>query len=285
MQQDHLRPVPPPEPTGQPEASNESAQPSSSRRRAIPRTTRPLPTDRLKFDAHKQALKAIAISSEFGKQTVGSDAIARALSVAETTAGLNNAFFVDSGLITKEGRGQYRPTEPTNAFARKHSFSDAEAGLLLADTLKKTWYFKAVAQRLQIGPATKPQIIEALAHGAGATAERQSQLDGLLDWLSYAGLVRFEGSAIVIPAAAPSPPPPGGGGANVDEDPPGGPGDDGAGKGATKHGGHTPRQDPVVSMSFEFALTAGDLKQLAPEQIKALFEAVGVLMATKGALS
>lgn len=284
--QDHLRPVPDGT-TGQPQAPAPEAD--KPRRTTIPRTAKPLPTDRLKFDAQKRALKAIAISSDFGARAVGSREIAQALSVVETTASLNNAFFVDSGLVVQEARGRYKPTAVANEFARKHSFNDAEAGLLLAPTLAQTWYFRAVQRRLQISAASKAHIIEALALEAGATKERAPQLDSLLDWLNYAGLIEVSGGNVVVGETAPSPATTGaGGGASGGGggEPPA-PEDDPPGAGTTtRRGQERPQEEaPVIGLSFDFSLTASDLAQLTPDQIRAVFEAVGSVMAVKASMT
>jgi hypothetical protein len=245
-----------------------------------------LPTDRLKFETQVAALKAIAIKSEYGKRAVGGDDLASALSVATTTGGLNNAFFLDSGLITREGRGQYKPTDIVNEFARKHSFDERAAGLLLAGTLAETWYYRAVRERLSISSATRDQMIGVLAHEAGATKERELQLGSLLDWLQYGGLIDARGAEVklVAPAEAQTqeslqeqvP-------ADHKDDPPPG---DSTPAGATTPRGQTPLQGgSVLSLNFEFSLTAADLSKLKPEQIKTLFESVGGVMAIKAAVS
>ncbi len=254
----------------------------NARRPTIPRTNRPLPTDRLKFETQVAALKAIAIKSEYGKRAVGGDDLASALSLATTTAGLNNAFFLDSGLITREGRGQYKPIEIVNEFARKHSFDERAAGLLLAETLAETWYYRAVRERLSISGATREQMIGVLAHEAGATKERELQLGSLLDWLQYGGLIDARGGEVklVDPAATPTPengkePE----AADHKHEPP--PSDPAPARATTPRGQAPSQDDSILSLNFEFSLTATDLSKLQPEQIKTLFESVGSVMAIK----
>src|SRR4051812_28938615 len=99
--QDHLRAVP--------ESSNGDPPEKRSRARSRARTSKPLPTDRMKFDLQVRALRAIVVESSNGQRAVGAEDIAPRLSVATVTAGLNNAFFAEAGLLTKEGKGRYRP--------------------------------------------------------------------------------------------------------------------------------------------------------------------------------
>lgn len=265
-------------------------------RRTLPRTARPLPTDRLKFETQVEALKALAISSDFGSRSVAPEDMAPMMSVAATTAGLNNAFFIDSGLATREGRGRYKPTETANLFARKHSFDAKEAGKVLRESLAETWYFAAVKQRLTMGTATRPQMIETLAHAANATKERQVQLSNLLDWLDYAGLIDASGANISLLGGddAATTDATNGGLADDEEQtkPPGSsikgaqtPADSASARSTTSPGRSERQGDAVLAFSFDFALTGDELAKLSPDQIKSLFESVGTVMALKAAVT
>jgi hypothetical protein len=290
LMQEHIRPVPPPGVEG--EQGGEQGVPARPRA-SLPRTSRPLPTDRLRFETQIEVLKALAITSDFGKRSVSGEELAAPLSLAPTTAGLNNAFFVDAALATKEGRGQYKPTAITNEFARKHSFDPRAAGIVLAQVLRETWFYTAVGQRLALRPATKAQVIEALAHAVGATKDRQVQLVNLLDWLGYAGLIDARGEQIVLttandeqvetPSSTPDLDPP--------REPASGPGDTAAAgtttdaRRAARHATGEPPPNAVLSMSVDFALTADDLARLDADQIRALFQSVGEIMAIKATMT
>lgn len=289
MQQDHhLRPVPTAD--SEPVAAGATVENPASRddgqkeqkRQARPRAAKALPTDRLKLDAQKSALRAIAVASDYGKNAVGSNDIAPRMGVAPSTAGLNNAFFKESGLITRESKGKYLPTDAANSFARTYSFDKQRAGASLKEPLSSTWYFETVSQQIAgMGPSAKDALIELLAHRAEASKEHELQLGSLLTWLEYAGLIVLDGSLYKLapnlpsdkaadkadkPAAGekekPSPAPER---ATMEEKPT----------------GNEVQPQPVLSFSFDIALTQDDLKELSAEQIKAVFEAVGKVMAIK----
>ena len=48
-----------------------------------------------------------------------------------------------------------------------------------------------------------------------------------------------------------------------------------------EEGPEAPASPPVLAFSFDFSLSADDLKKLKPDQIAAMFEAVGKVMAIK----
>jgi len=268
MQTDHLSSVP------DEGGSNGSRAESKPRTPQRPRARNPLPTDRLKFGAQVEALKAIAAASGYGKKAVGANEIAPYLGVAATTAGLSNAFFMDSGLITRESKGRYKPTEAANAFARKHGFDVKRAGRELSQPLHGTWYFQTVERRLSVGTATHAEMVEMLAQTVGATKDHQVQLSSLLAWLELASLITVEGGEVRLVSDAPRVEGSRDGAGRKPADP--------EGEGTTQEQGRQePPSESVLSFSFDFALTASDLQQLSPEQIQAVFEAVGKVMAIK----
>ncbi len=55
------------------------------------------------------------------------------------------------------------------------------------------------------------------------------------------------------------------------------------GKEPTKETGREPQTDAVISLNFALTLTSADLAKLDAEQIKALFDGVGRVVALKGA--
>jgi hypothetical protein len=98
----------------------------------------PLPTDRLKFDGQKAALKAIAVASNNGQRGVTADEMAPRMGVAAATAGLNNAFFVEAGLIERERKGVYKPKEPTLEYSRKAGFNETVSAQMRAPSSLRT---------------------------------------------------------------------------------------------------------------------------------------------------
>jgi hypothetical protein len=235
-----------------------------------PRASKALPTDRMKFDVQVNALKAFATQSDMGKRAIGSDDIAPRLGITASTAGLNNAFFAEAGLLEKESKGKYKPTPEVVRFAQEHSFDAAKAGKALGPILKETWFFREVARE----PSTRERLIEVLAYAAGTGKERQVQITGLLSWLEYAGLIATENGTVRAVTADDSADPARQGTtvANQEEPKP---------KGGKSEEQQAQRGTPLLSFNFDFSLATGDLAKLSPEQIKALYEAVGTVMAIK----
>jgi hypothetical protein len=241
----------------------------------------------MKFELGVNALKALAVSSDYGKVAVGADEMAARLNVVAATAGLNNAFFTSVGLATREGRGRYKPTPIVSEFARKHSFNPQEAGRLLGPALRESWCFAEVVRQAGMTPRIdRDQMVEVLAVAAGATREHRVQLVSILEWLAYAGVIEMTDNVITVVdgiaevaeqaaagGAAPASPP-----APVRTP-------EGQGKVSTKGGTlERPRAEPIMSLGFDFSITAEELKQLSAEQITALYQAVGQVMAIKATM-
>jgi hypothetical protein len=296
MHDQHLRPVPSvdntdPEGSEAPKSGTESSeeagtQPAQVAKRPRSRPKKALPTDRMKFEVQKQALSTIAILSA-GEQGVSAADMAASMDVVASTAGLSNAFFLESGLIERAGKGRYKSTEAANDFARRFSFDQDQAGTSLKNTLSETWYYKAVEQHLRgFGSTPKEKLIELLAYKAETTKDYRVQLGALLSWLEYAGLIAFNDGQYQLADDAPAPTT-----ISVADTTP-----------EESRGGDKPAPSPerpttpplaaddkaqptetILGFSFDFALTGDQLAKLSPEQITALFKAVGEVMAIKAA--
>lgn len=261
------------------------ADSSQQRARPRPRTAKALPTDRLKFDAQVQALKALAMESHNGTRAVGAVELARRLGVADTTAGLNNNFFTEAGLAVKAGKGKYKPTEAALAFEREAGFDQAAAAKKnLAGPLVQTWFYKEIKSQIALGDAAEGRVIAVLASAAGASTAHRPKLTSVLEWLKLAGLITIKGGQVRLaddaapetenPEPEPNPETP----ATPEQN-----GGSPEGEKPTK----IIRQDrgPVVlEINFSCSYTAKDLAELDPEQIKALYEAVGGVQAVQAVL-
>lgn len=273
-------------------ADRETPPPTATRQKqpARLRPSRALPTDRAKFDTQTEALRAFPRASNRGDVPVGSADVAARLSIGEATAALVNGFFVEAGFLTKEGKGRYKPVEAVNEYERLYDFDKDEARKQLAEPLRKSWYFTSVESELRTGKVAEGILVNVLARAAGAAGDRKPQLELILDWLEYAGLIVREGGDVTLADGATASTPP-----KLEDD--GGLDDPGAGASGdagevtTEDGANGPRTKlppqaaHILGFSFEFSITADDLAKLTPEQITALFEAVGKVMAIKAATS
>lgn len=67
--------------------------------------------------------------------------------------------------------------------------------------------------------------------------------------------------------------------------PPGEAKPDAASEGATGNRGNAPQGPQVLAFTFDLSLTADDLGKMSADQIAALFEAVGKVLAIKAAIT
>jgi hypothetical protein len=251
-----------------------------------PRATRALPTDRMRFEKQVEVLRAFSVASRDGALPVDANMLSSFSNVAAVTVVLDNNFFLESGLITRVKKGQYIPVAEVNEFRRLFTFNDPQASRVLAPVLEKTWYFEALRIFDEMGSPSRAQAVRLLADHAGADGSFTAQIELLLDWLCFVGLVEInedekvlvngvEGrwiDAEVDPAKAKRDE------ANAVTPRPG------------TSGTITTIQEPVINArpsptvlawSFEVKLTADDLSKLSPEQIKAVFEAAGTVAAVR----
>jgi hypothetical protein len=275
------------------ETPAEQSEPRVRERRIRPKLA--LPTDRMKKETGIQALRATVTGSRGGERGVGADDIGARIGISAATAGLNNAFFAEAGWIEKVGRGEYKPTQAAIDFVQKLGFNETEAATRLGTTMRQSWYFTELVPELQTGPVPMAMAVNILANASGAGAEYTQQLESVVDWLEYVGLVIVTDGYLQlgqrdIQDLQTDPGAPGAGG-----------GDDGGEKGnvtdpaasegagtttKTPRGGGGGQNAPVLlRLDFELSVTADDLARLAPEQITALFQAAGEVASIKAKLA
>jgi hypothetical protein len=265
------------------EGTAEREQPPPERPGRQPARLRPnkaLPTDRAKFDTQTAALRAYVSASNRGEEAVGAPDIAAFLSITEATAALVNSFFVDAGFLVKEAKGRYKPVAEVNEYQRLWSLDPDAARSHLAGPLKTSWYYVEARKALEAGQVAEDVVINVLARAAGVGGDRRPQLELIVDWLGHAGLIERDGGMVrLTDAEAPLVETP----TEVDEGE--GESPDTPSEGTTKdQGANAPTSPQVVGFDFRFSLTADDLSKLTPEQIAALFEAVGKVIAIKAAM-
>lgn len=266
-----------------PTGGNRAPARSRSPQKARPRYA--VPTDRMRFEVQEKALRVICLASRGGVEPVDSDKMAAHLHVPASKAALNNAFFVSVGLVEKSGKGDYLPTSIALDYQRKHSFDRRAAAALIAPCFTDTWFHDAVCQQLDIGAATRDQLIATLAAEAHTDDSYSVQYGMLLDWLEYVGLITTVDGRITVsgkdaerpaddrleldtPDSDPRPAP-------IPEQ-------DAAPRVAQPF---TAPSSAVLSLTFSVNLSLEDLAALSADQIAALFDGVGRVAAVKAAVS
>jgi hypothetical protein len=271
VEQSHLRPVQDP-------ADQRDRQPQRAR------AAKSLPTDRMKFGLQVKVLQTIGRLSGPGKRAVTAQDLSRAVEgVSEATIGLSHGFFLDSGWIERQGRGRYVATDCLIEYTRRLATAASEPGRAVAalrDPVRQSWYWQVLQPHLGAGPLPINEAIVMLMREADASDGHVNMLRNIVQWLTYVELVALVGDgriAIADGAAEPAHqdrPQAQGSPAPRATDPKGE-------KPTTSQGGAPP--DVVLAFGFDLRLTADDLSRLDPEQIKALFDAVGAVLAIKNA--
>ena len=213
------------------------------------------------------------------------------MKISPATAPLNNAFFIDNGLIERSSKAGYKPTDIALAYQRKWTFDRDAAPQLLAPAFADSWFFEAVTDQLQISgtsTTTRAEMIGVLASRAGTDSSYSVQYGHCLDWLKYSGLIiesegtisfgeeadvsRNRTSAVSEAADERS-------SAKLPD--PGDLREAGSEHAVTKSGDNA----TVMAISLDLRLTADDLARLGADEIKALFVGAAEIAAIQSRLA
>lgn len=266
------------------------AQRSRSPQRARPK--RGLPTDRMHFDRQVEVLRTFGRLSGANKRPVDSSDVAGVMGVTAATAGLSTRFFVEAGWLEQPQKGKYAATDALLEYTRSprdDESSECEAATWLAETVVNSWSWAALKPLLvnrRSVPKRDAQMV--LIREAGAEQGHKGQIDNLLAWLDFAGLITVDQDTVAL---APEGHENGeaGSGVNAPEEaendqPPAPEREEGQATGRNAVSGPTTGQQageqPVVlSFHFSVQMTAADLACLDAEQIRAVYEGVGSVAA------
>jgi hypothetical protein len=168
------------------------------------RAERSLPTDRMTFDKQVEALRSIAQIGGNGRRSVTAEDISSNVGLKGGTGGLSNKFFRDSGWIVSAGRGAYTASDSLMGYHRHLNVDPADslgARQYLAASARKSWYWEALEPMLE-GGIRHTMVLHALSREAGAT-DHTHQLQMLLDWVEWLGLIRRDGDMVFPGATTP----------------------------------------------------------------------------------
>lgn len=278
IHQSHLRPVTAPSSS----SDGISGEPAGRQQRGQ-HAAKALPTDRMKMDRQLAVLHAIGRLSGPRKESVNGDALSRAVDgITPATVILSNRFFEAAGWITAPGKGLYAATDALVEYTRRLSTgTPGHAVEALRAPARQSWFWEALEPHFAGGARlSDSDALILLMRAADAGDHHLPNLRNVIAWLEQVGMVTVQGQHIMaknadLLAAF------GGGQAQRDhQEPAGGPPAEADGGNATKPGGGEPPAT-VVAFSFDVRVTADDLQRLTADQIRALFEAVGTVMAIK----
>lgn len=283
------------DPNNDPLGSPEPDSPKKARTQRS-RPSKSLPSDRMKFEVQVRVLQTFARLS-VGGRVISPESLSDALNneVSKYTAPLSHGFFVESGWLTKAGRGEYAATDALTAYNRRSGTGADDPIAPLRMTAKGSWYWRSVEPLLQHGGANVSEVMVALMNEATVGEAHKPQVRMLLEWLRFLGLISLNGDKVMLtsaigeasadaanldseqPLSEPEPEPE----PEHDSEPvspgrPLAPARAEVSRPTTSQPGG-PR--PMLTFDFSVAVTADDLAQLDPDQIRALFEAVGTVAA------
>lgn len=171
----------------------QAAEPREKAKRSRP--TKSLPTDRIMFSKQLDMLRAYAAASGPEGRPVGNKEVADILKMSESTTSLANAFFVDTGFLTRVER-EFSPTREVREFQRAYEWNPDTAAEKLQPILRQSWCWSALSPRLGFSAMEEGEAIEKLAEASSAGPDYERQLRTILDFLAAAGLVEREGGMI-----------------------------------------------------------------------------------------
>lgn len=160
-----------------------------------PKLTKALPTDRLSFEKQTVLLRCYAIGAGVENKPVSNGQLAGLSNLNVTTAGINNVFFADAGLVTKVGNG-YTPAPEVVSFERAYQFNPETAGQKLAPALRRSWFGQALLPKLSVRPIPEDEALAELAEACRAQPEHRPQLRALLDYLALGGVIERDGGMV-----------------------------------------------------------------------------------------
>lgn len=182
----------------------EGTPPAAGRSASKARPERPIPTDRLKFDNQVEVLKQVASMSGNNRKGVDAETMSAAINLRGGTGGLNSRFFRAAGWFEAVGRGEYTASDGLLQYWR-HINVDPEdhqaATAGMRSEVKRSWFWDVVGPMLENGhPVREKAMLLQLATAANATDHR-AQLETIIDWLVWVGLVRRDGESVVLATA------------------------------------------------------------------------------------
>lgn len=162
------------------------------------RLKKALPTDRMSVSSQLKVLRGYAAASSNGQNVFNAE-VAKAAGIAQTSVSTCNPFFVELGLIVKDKTG-WVPCDEVRQFGNAARFDPETAAYRLAPVFERSWCFEALRPRLSMGSMSHQEALIELSAACGADPERQDQLEEILEFFDFVGLIEFadNGDSIVL---------------------------------------------------------------------------------------
>lgn len=253
------------------------AKPKHEPARAASKPNKYLPTDRITFVRQLDVLRGWAAASGPTAKVISNNDVGEIVKMMGSTVSLNNAFFSQNGFLTKADGG-YIPAPEVFSFLRAYEWSPESAATKLAPIIAKTWFADELLPKLAFGPLTTDEAIQRLADVCTAGPDYRGQLRFLLEYMTSAGLIEWDGNQIrkgsttvTVTSTAP----------NTDivqtpSNPP--PSSDSSKRAAPTFFGTT---EGAVNFNVSVRVDMGEFASWKPERIAAFFNGMAQVLAAK----
>ncbi len=170
-------------------------KPEKAGRTAASKPTKFLPSERITFSRQLDILRGWAAASGPLRKVVTNNDCAKIVDMQPSTVSMNNAFCSSIGLLIK-AEGGYMPAEEVTAFLRAYDWNKETAVQKLAPVLSRSWFYEALASKLEFGPRSEQDCLQDLGDAANANQDYRLNLRTLLEYLTQAGLVQRDGDMV-----------------------------------------------------------------------------------------
>jgi len=153
----------------------------------------PIPYHTGTLETHLDIIKAYVIKSREGKEPVSYKDL-EPLVPPKTVSG-NNKFFEDLGLIRREKRGNYLPTELAIKLSHHYKLGEEEkVKLILREIVLNSWFWNSTKELLDFKDSvTKQELVNKLCSDSGADPHKDAlSLNRIIEYMAYSQLLEEE---------------------------------------------------------------------------------------------
>ncbi|HEV8642347.1 MAG TPA: hypothetical protein VGV13_14715 [Methylomirabilota bacterium] len=243
------------------------------------RPTKILPTERITHSKQLDLLRAYAAVYATTPKPVTNNDVSEIVNLTASTVSLANAFFADTGLMTR-AEGGYVPSADVVNYQRAYQWNKETASHKLAPMISETWFAKALTPRLSFQAMEENEAIATLAEVSAAGREYRPQLKICVDYMVSAGLVQRDGTMLnIVRAGAPTSAAPNGGPMTQTEvkDPP-------LSKTAAIATTFSTPVEGIVQFNVSVRVNMQEFAGWQPDRIAAFFSGLAQVLAAKGAI-
>jgi hypothetical protein len=194
----HLTPVPNQQTEDDAPESAEAIEPAevaeATQGKGRPRTSHPLPSDRIAYQKQLEILRAFAVAAADNGGSASNENVGKLVKMSHTTVALSTPFFVDSGFLTRADRGRFRPSEAVVEYSRAYQWTPDRAGHHLANVVSRSWFGQVIMPRVSVSARDHDEILAAISAAADATTEHRQQLVTVIEFAVLSGIVERQGS-------------------------------------------------------------------------------------------